>query len=157
MGLHQHPRWRSKWSKGYERLHARIANRSNPIDRSCRQPASKSDGSAIYQTDGLQIGDGVIAPITGGAVDVTAVALRETTPPALTLEAEDLTATADLTFTGSFTVSAREVIENIGVATSYELLRSPISGNDVGDNHELNSIFSNNQQCSDKFLWCHTC
>ena len=92
----------------------------------------KSDGSAIYDTDGTtRLNLGVLAPITGGVVDVTAVALRDTTPPTLTLAAGDLTATADLTFTGSFTVSARETIENIGVATSYELLRSPISGNDV--------------------------
>ena len=90
----------------------------------------KSDDSAIYQTGiTIRIGQGELAPITNGVVDVTAVALRDTTPPTLTLARGVLTVSEDLAYGGGFIVGASETIENIGVSTNYQLLRVPLSGN----------------------------
>ena len=89
----------------------------------------KSDDTALYNTAGTtRIGLGELAPISDGTVDSTAVAARDTTPPTLTVVAGDLTTNADFSYDGSFIVSVEETIENIGVATSYELLRVPLSG-----------------------------
>ena len=80
-------------------------------------------------------GGEVLAPITGGKVEDSAIAKRDTEAPTLTVVAGDLTATADLTYSGSFTVSAGETVVDIGVADSYELLRVPLSsGNPDYDN-----------------------
>ena len=80
---------------------------------------------AIYQADGATvIGNGELAPITGGVVDVTAVALRETTPPKITVRAiGGMVPTSTLyQYQMTFEVTADETVQRIGGGVTYRLI-----------------------------------
>ena len=94
------------------------AGENSLIDDAANQPV-KADGSTPI-ADG-----GFIGPVTSGVIDNSAVALRDSTPPTITVTG--VAATVDPAnvrrYTGSFVVTSNEALRNTTDTTSYQLMR----------------------------------
>ncbi len=109
----------------------------------------KSNGDAIYDTDGTTLlNDGIIAPISGGVIVASAVAARDTTGPDLTVASigNAVPGATAVALSGRFTVGSTEAIRDINSTASYSLLRIPLnsdgSPNDGGAVLESSATFT---------------